>query len=434
MSENIGVIPDNLPMAHSEFSPSGSSRWMACPASIKMVRELNLKRTSNVYADYGSCAHELGAILLIDPFAKAEDYLGKTLYGDQKVDHEMVKGVNEYVDYVMSYMTETAKLSVESRVSLEHLYPGTFGTTDAAIVDVANRIIHGFDLKFGKGVAVEVEENTQLQLYMIAILIDLAKQGIDLKQIDKVVLHIVQPRCPHPNGPRRSWETTVEDLKNVSRLAREAIVNACSDDPTFNPGEKQCQWCEAAKICRPLAEYSMKVACNEFSQFAVADEMDFKNTNFLTLDEIEKLVSYSGIIRHLLKVAEGQILNSLRSGVKSNTYKLVSGRSIRRWDSYTEDELVDKLLSEELDLPIDENDLYKKKLISPTQLEKLIPKGLFKEKVEPLVVKPEGKVTFALKTDKRRELAPDLSAEDEFAGFAELELDDEESEDSDAEE
>ena len=170
----------NVPQAHSEFGPSGSGRWMNCPASVQMIRQLNLPRTSNKYADYGSCAHELGAMMLIDPTVTAESQLGKMLFGNVKVDQEMVRGVIEYVDYVMGYETTTSKLSVENRVSLEHLAPGQFGTTDAVIVDI--NIVHVMDLKFGRGL-VEVEHNSQLELYAIGTIIDLAKRGKNIAEI-----------------------------------------------------------------------------------------------------------------------------------------------------------------------------------------------------------------------------------------------------------
>jgi len=408
----------NVPTAHSEFGPSGSPRWMACPASIGMIRSLNLPRTSNKYADYGSCAHELGAMMLIDPMVTAESQLGKKLYGDVKVDDEMVKGVNEYVDYVMSYQTLTSKLLVETRVSLEHLQPGTFGTADVIITDEC--IVHVMDLKFGKGIPVEVENNSQLQLYAIGSLLELAKRGKNLKNIKKVVLHIVQPRCPHSDGPFRSWDTTVDELKNVSKRAKEAIINACSINPTFNPGEKQCQWCEASGMCRPLAEYNMKMASNDFQEFGSSiEEKDFIDINVLSKQEISLLLSHVNIMQAWLNSLLGSASDSLRRGEVIPDYKLVRGRSIRKWDTMEEKVLVKKLTQDNPNLMLGLEDVYTKKIKSPTQIEKLITKEEYKEIIAPMVVKPEGKIVMAHASDKRKAVSPDMEAANEFSEFAE---------------
>jgi len=406
----------NIPSAHSEFGPSGSSRWMSCPASIKMIRDLNLPRTSNKYADYGSCAHELGAMMLIDPTVTAESQLGKVLYANVKVDKEMVKGVDEYVEHVMSYQTQTSKLSVENRVSLEHLQPGTFGTTDAVITDIPNGIVHVIDLKFGRGL-VEVEHNSQLELYAIGTILDLAKRGINLDDIKKVVLHIVQPRGLHDDGPIRLWETSIEALKEVSRRAREAIVNACSDDPDFNPGEKQCRWCEASGICRPLAEYNLKLATGEFQEFSTLNEATFIDANKLSKDEISVLLENIQVIQDWTSSVLAHATDSLRRGELVPNYKLVRGRSIRKWDTFSDGVLEKLLLGDDLDLHLDRKDIYKEKIASPTQIEALISKDEYEKKIKPMVVKPLGKITMAHSSDKRKAIEPDMDASEEFSSF-----------------
>lgn len=406
----------NLPTAHSEFGPSSASRYMQCPASIKMIRELNLPRTSNKYADYGSAAHELGAMMLIDPTVTAESQLGKVLYSNIKVDKEMVKGVNEYVDYVMSYQTLTSKMSVENRVSLEHLGPGIFGTTDAVITDVPNGVVHVMDLKFGRGL-VEVENNSQLELYAIGTILDLAKRGVDLKSIDEVVLHIIQPRGLHDEGPFRSWSTTVSALKEVSKRAREAIVNACSDDPDFNPGEKQCRWCEASGVCRQLAEYNLNLATNEFQEFSTLTELEFKDVNILSKDEIGALIENIQVVVDWTNSVLSHAVDSLRRGEQIPNFKLVRGRSIRKWDTMPTGDLEKLLLSDDLNLHLDRKDIYTEKIVSPTQLEKLISKEEYEEKIKSHVVKPLGRITMAHQSDKRKAVDPDMSAADEFKDF-----------------
>ena len=41
------------------LSPSSAFRWMGCPASVKLIRELNLKDMPSNYADAGTRAHKI---------------------------------------------------------------------------------------------------------------------------------------------------------------------------------------------------------------------------------------------------------------------------------------------------------------------------------------------------------------------------------------
>lgn len=410
MTTNTQGTNIELEHATNGFSPSGADRWMTCHASVKMIRDLNLPRTSNKYADHGSCAHKLGEILLLDRALSADEFIGKKLYANIKVDQEMVNGINEYIEHVSSYETLTSETYIENRVSLEHLTPGTFGTTDAVIVDT--NVIHVIDLKFGRGL-VEVENNLQLQLYAIGTVIDLIKKGKDISLISEVVLHIVQPRGIHPNGPIRTWSTTIEYLKSTSRRAKDAIINACSDDPDFNPNRKACAWCEASGVCRPLAEYNLALATNDFQEFATMEQEDFKDANKLSKEEISELIGHTDMITAWINSITSSALDSLRRGESVPNYKLVRGRSIRKWDSLDELDIIEKLAS----LDFRHSDLYTEKFKSPTQIEKLVTKDQYEEIVKPMVVKPKGKITIAHTSDKRKAVNPDLEASKEFKEY-----------------
>ncbi|RLD19659.1 MAG: hypothetical protein DRI71_11465 [Bacteroidetes bacterium] len=402
----------SIPTAHSEFSPSGSGRWLNCAGSVKLIRQMNLPNTSNKYAMEGSCAHELAAIGLIDPTVNIADYIGKKLYESVQVDPEMIVPIQEYIDYVLSLRTPTSKLSVENRVSLEHIHPGTFGTTDAVVVD--DNVVHVIDLKYGKGVPVEAEENTQLMLYAVGTLVDMAKQGYDLNLVEEVVLHIVQPRCPHPAGPIRVWSTTVGVLQSLSNRARDAINNALSENPVFNPGEHQCKWCEGAPICRKLAQYTLKLAQKEFANIAEPfKESDFKDLNIMDPNEISNLMDHASMIENWVKKLKAHVQSELECGHGGFDYKLVRGRSIRKWYPDQTDDIHHRLNM----LGIGDNELYVTKMKSPAQVEKILGKKPYQE-VRDLVFKPEGKVTIAHISDKREALDPNAKASDDFKDFA----------------
>jgi hypothetical protein len=71
-----------------------------------------------------------------------------------------------------------------------HVVPDGFGTIDSAVIDLKERAAHIFDLKYGKGIAVDATENSQGLLYAIGLLHDYS----DSYDIKEVFIHIVQPR------------------------------------------------------------------------------------------------------------------------------------------------------------------------------------------------------------------------------------------------
>ena len=59
-------------------------------------------------------------------------------------------------------------IGVELKVSLAHRIEGCFGTADMVVVD--SHKIHIIDLKLGKGVVVDAEQNVQLMIYGLGVL------------------------------------------------------------------------------------------------------------------------------------------------------------------------------------------------------------------------------------------------------------------------
>ena len=62
----------------------------------------------------------------------------------------------------------------------------SFGTSDAVVIDEVNGTAHIIDLKYGKGVSVEAEQNTQTMLYALGVIDDLGF----MYEFDTVIIHI----------------------------------------------------------------------------------------------------------------------------------------------------------------------------------------------------------------------------------------------------
>jgi hypothetical protein len=140
---------------HSPIGASSMYRWAECPGSVALSATVP-PQESSAYAEEGTEAHELGAKWLISN--------GKTPECD---DDEMLDNVRVYVDYVFGLMGSKCKLFVEHGFDLSDVYPGAYGTNDAAVYDGVNKILYVIDLKYGAGIYVSAKNNPQLRYYAL---------------------------------------------------------------------------------------------------------------------------------------------------------------------------------------------------------------------------------------------------------------------------
>src|SRR3546814_20089413 len=91
----------------------------------------------------------------------------------------------------------------EPRFYLSSWYPGLFWTCDAVLYRPATGELRVYDLKYGSGVPVEVERNSQELYYGLGT--PMAEPG---RLVNTVEIVIVQPRAPPRAGPGRRWENT----------------------------------------------------------------------------------------------------------------------------------------------------------------------------------------------------------------------------------
>nr|DAT80681.1 MAG TPA: Protein of unknown function (DUF2800) [Caudoviricetes sp.] len=96
---------------------------------------------------------------------------------------------------------------------------------------------------------------------------------------------------------------------------------------------------------------------------------------------------------------------AIENGKHWNGYKLVEGRSTRRF--------IDEKKVEEAAKGAGYTDIYNKSLITLTAFEKLMGKDTFKEVLGSFVTKPAGKLTLVPVSDKRPEVTVN-TVNDEF--------------------
>lgn len=367
---------------HALLSASASKRWMACTPSARLTE--SMEDTTSDFALEGTEAHELCEHKL----NKALGLTAEALSEFEFYSEEMEDCANGYAAFVLEVYEEAKKkckdpmVLVEQRLDFSNYVPDGFGTGDSIVV--GDGVLHVIDYKHGKGVLVSAEHNPQMMLYALG-----AVNIFDsLYDFHIVKMTIYQPRLSNVS----TFEITKDELL---KWATEELVPkaemAYKGEGTLVCGE-WCQFCKAKATCRERANSNMALAA-----------YDFKEPPFLEDDEIIEILSkVDGLVNWANEIKDYCLQEALK-GKKWNGYKLVEGRSNRK---YADEDAVAKSL-EDTGL-----DPYEKKLLGITELTKRIGKSKFSELVEKYVFKPQGKPCLTVETDKRPELIISTAKDD----------------------
>lgn len=369
--------------AHARLSASGADRWARCPGSVK-AEESHIDKGSDFAAE-GTTAHALADYCLSNGVVAAS-CVGMTFEGRQ-VDAEMCEYVQQYVDYVCSFSGEHF---YERRVDFSPWVPEGFGTSDCIVIDAKNNLLRVIDLKYGKGVRVDAENNYQAQLYALGAINDMGF----LLEVERVNIAIVQPRLDHIS----EWEIPVSDLMSFAEHIKVRAQLACKDDAERVPGEKQCQWCKAKATCPALYDLTQKTLMQSFDVIQIDT---LPKAERLTDQQLKLALDSRKLIESWLSAVEQYATEQILDGKQLAGYKLVEGRSVRQWVDEQQAQLA---LAERFD----ESEIYKKSFISVAQAEKLLGKKQA-ALLDALVTKPQGKPTLAPESDKRAPIGANIS-------------------------
>ena len=383
-----------MPELHAKLSSSASKRWLGCPGSVKLSE--HYPNGSSIYADEGTIAHGMaeGMISKDDKLVQKYEVEAAKFYGEHPELNgtflEMKMILQPYVDYVFEeydaqvHEDGAAQLMTEERVDLTEYIPGGFGTSDVVILRQGR--LHIIDLKYGKGVSVSAEDNPQLKLYALGTL---ARFDM-LYDIEDVVMTIYQPRLDNVS-------TDTIKAKDLYAWGEEVIKPgaqlALSEDAPVHAGD-WCQFCPARYDCKERARDAMEL-------------QKYLGQMVLSPEEIAEIL---GKIDRLTKFAEDikdSALTKALDGEEIPGWKVVEGRSIRKYVG-SEEEIVRQCEGAGYDQAL----LYERKLLTITNMEKLMGKKQFAEVLGAYVEKPEGKPTLAPESDKRPAITNNSAAED----------------------
>lgn len=383
--------------AHAFLSASGSSKWLNCPPSARL--ESKFPDKGSEYAAEGTLAHELAEIRLrysnLEMLRAEYEKRLQVVEADPRYSPAMNDYISDYVDIVWEhYLGLKAKnngeayLFVEQRLDFSPWVPEGFGTGDAVII--AGDTVEVIDLKYGKGVPVSAEKNSQMRLYGLGAYNNF---GL-LYDFSKIAMTIVQPRLDSISGE----SLTIDELLAWGDAVKGTADLAMQGAGEYSVGE-HCRFCKAAATCRHLAEYNLELAKYEFAKAELLSDEDVS-------DILMRAETFTKWINALQSYALDAAVNS---GQKWPGMKLVEGRSNRR---ITNPVALAEALKQE---GYNDDLIYKPtELRSLTDLEALTGKKNFAAVAAGLIEKPPGKPALVKETDKRPEWAPEQSIIDQF--------------------
>lgn len=374
---------------HALLSASGAHRWLACPPSAQL--ETQFPASTSEYAEEGTAAHEvaeltaryfLGLISETD-FEARRDELGKGPYYSaemQECANDYAKLVTEKYDEART-TCEDAQIALEVRVDFSKYVKSGFGTGDCIIV--ADGTLEVIDFKYGKGVRVGAVGNPQMRLYAIGAYL---RYGT-LYDIQNVRMTIFQPRL---SGAQSSDEISMKELLDwAENVVKPRAKLAYKGEGEFAPSEETCKFCRAKAQCKARAEQNLKLFDESPDPLLISPE------------EAGKILAKAADIQGWLSDLEGLVSSTILDGTPVAGWKLVEGRSNRKFADEQ------KVVAAMTAAGYEEATLYERKLIPLTQMEKDFGKKAIAETLGDLIVKPRGKPTLAPESDKRPEYKPE---------------------------
>ena len=357
---------------HALLSASSSHRWLNCPPSARLCEQYEDRGSD--YAAEGTDAHELCEYKVKRVLGiKAKDPTKSLTYYSEEMD----ECANGYAAYILE-LVETAKQScsdpvvlIEQRLDFSRYVESGFGTGDCVII--ADGTLHILDYKHGQGVLVEAEENPQMMLYALGAL----ELFDGIYDIDTVSTTIYQPRRDNISTYTVFKESLYQWAEDVLKPAAET---AYAGNGEYKCG-KWCQFCKAKNECRKRAECNLELAKYDFKLPPLLEDDEIESI----LDRVDDFVSWASDIKDYA-------LQTALSGKHWSGWKLVEGRSNRKYINET-------TVAETVNSA--GYDPYEHKVMGITAMEKTLGKAKFSELLGSLVEKPQGKPTLVPERDKR---------------------------------
>jgi hypothetical protein len=404
---------------HSIFGASKSHQYLNCKGSI--FAQLGRQDSAGYDAAEGTVAHAIAEFWgswglerndLDDEVGKIRKQTAGGTIHEVTITAKMLNYLALYVGWCREAEGEQLW---EQRVDFSRLtpIPRQGGTADHVAMRPGHLTIT--DLKYGVGVQVFAELNTQAMLYALGVI-----YAWDwLYGFDTVTVRICQPRLDHFDV----WETTTADLLIWADDAKHEMAEAWAINAPRTPGEKQCRFCAAKATCSAYVSVIDRLADESFDDMTIsAEEMAgapakldspvmFPEVTSLTTTDIAKALVWRKPVEEFFQAAYEELSSRVFTGAAEVPpgWMVANGRASR---SITDEAAAVRRLA---DLGYKSAALYKREFRSAAALEEmLVEDGFSKAKatafLKPVVRVTPGRPTLAL-AKPGREPALDLADE-----------------------
>lgn len=445
---------------HARLSPSSSKTWSTCTASLAFI-EANSHRipkdTSSIYSNEGTEAHEWAANVLLNKITRDD------------VPDNFRPYVDAYVNHCLDLVPEGVSYQVEVQCPLFY-QPSSTGTCDFAIITDSRVTVR--DLKYGAGVLVTADDNSQLAIYSLS-LIRMLEDVYAFTDDTIVDIGIFQPRHREAQDAT-PWIITLKELIDFCDhiessamvafggvtavqaklpcgqrdISAEEVLKA-APGTQFVPQEGDdgsCRWCKSKGFCEvrlaaategftlpgisgvdmiallpDLSKDDAKLPVEERVELAVCEVVpnEVAGTAMLSDSYLVCIHERSKAIKKFLDDVEELLEARALAGNPVPGTKLVEGRAGNR--AWANEEEADTFLRGK---KLKESERYNFKLKSPTEMEKVLdiknqPKRT-QTRWNELVTRAPGKPVLVLESDKRPAISAAIEALPDLGGEFEV--------------
>lgn len=359
---------------HSILAPS-SKEWVHCGFSAKFLA--NKPEETSDASEFGTECHALAEAyirqsLKIDDFDEESVDTDKLIFSFKHYDDEMEALATGYANFVISQADYEEKRTgkkplvfVEQLLEMDYA-PDTHGTADAIII--AGDTLTVIDNKTGF-IPVKVFEGNELNSQLGIYGLYAYKLFKDFYPISKVRLVIYQERIHNIDDHTLDLEDLLKWEVNVLRPAAKEAQNPNAEAVSG----KWCKYCPGRCICRQRSEDALSIDAE-------------KKPENMTDEEIEALLPKLDFIVEYCSSIKDYALKKAIEGKKWKGYILSESTTKRK---ISDEEAVKKILKDAGYCP------EVTKLMSISELQKMVGKTKFNDLVGQYIVKPKGQPMLA---------------------------------------
>jgi hypothetical protein len=318
-----------------------AARRLNCPASFQesLKQPVGGAKVSSVYADRGTCLHEVMADLaqvamrtkgrsFADTFTVKPGNRGGFELTQVDIDDAIVPTLQALDDLMAQHGGGFRVVAVEAFVRFPGL-PAAFGTVDLILQSKSHVIVA--DYKFGQGVPVQalyIDDvqgdivNEQLSYYAVGAI----HLYPNLFRRREIVLAIIQPAF---DPALTQTVTTPQELADFAAAMHRAIDEALTDAPRHNRGE-WCRFAECKATCPlwtgPLLDLSRLDPTNQALKASAGLRSDGQWGEYLAMAKrlVDSAVQYK-------KTIDEMLMQHLRDGGRAPGFALKPMVKDRKW-------------------------------------------------------------------------------------------------------